>query len=443
MEIIISSVEQQQLIKQSRLKDLATNDYLKDINNDNLKEIARLFFDNDINRAIQLNVWSNIFMTITDIYSFFISQPTMDMDFDLSEISKDLMSVWKAVVWLWYNEDEEFIMEYIPATNYIFSNNEHKVIRYYSSINDNQRKFYILKQLYKIWNIENTLYEVSNLEATTWNKVPLNTIPQTAGLKDIYNTWLDRVSLFIANDEDVIYWSNQSLIEKIKQLWYSLDRKAVMFEKQFLQDVDQYKIFNNLNLQKYIDNQWHFNTTAVWKVLINTDWMDWDIKFVWNQNPLIWDAIKYEQTQLKKISSSTFIPLDFLGLNTTWTTSWSSRMIMISAFIKAIKNRQNIIENQILKPVLEIMVKFKQKVNWELVTTNIFWEDVIPRDSKEIADELKVARETGLISQYNAIKSYMGYNTDEQVMEELNLLTKENETNNWSESKPNNETTWE
>jgi hypothetical protein len=33
---------------------------------------------------------------------------------------------------------------------------------------------------------------------------------------------------------------------------YSLDRKAVMFEKQFLQDIDQYKIFNNLNLQGYI-----------------------------------------------------------------------------------------------------------------------------------------------------------------------------------------------
>lgn len=443
MEIIISSVEQQQLIKQSRLKDLATNDYLKDIYNENLKEIARLFFDNDINRALQLNVWSNIFMTITDIYSFFIWQPTMDLDFDISDLSKDLISVWKAVVWLWYNEDNQYVMEYIPATNYIFSNNEHKVIRYYSSINDNQRKFYILKQIYRVWSIENTLYEVSNLEATNWNKVPLNTIPQTAWLKDIYNTWLDRVSLFIATDEDVVYWSNQSLIEKIKQLWYSLDRKSVMFEKQFLQDVDQYKIFNNLNLQKYIDNEGRFNTTQVWKVLVNSEWMEWDVKFIWNQNPLIKDAIEYEQTQLKKISSSTFIPLDFLWLNTTGTTSWSSRMIMISAFIKSIQNRQQILQRQILLPILKILEEKRQKVNWEIITTNIFWEDVIPRDSKEIADELKVARETGLISQYNAIKSYMWYNTDDQVNEELNLLKKENETNNWSESKSNNETTWE
>lgn len=43
MEIIISSVEQQQLIKQSRLKDLATNDYLKDIYNENLKKLLDYF----------------------------------------------------------------------------------------------------------------------------------------------------------------------------------------------------------------------------------------------------------------------------------------------------------------------------------------------------------------------------------------------------------------
>jgi hypothetical protein len=56
MDIIISNVEQEQLIKQSRLKDLATNDYLKDKNNDNLKEIARLFFADDRDKALALNV---------------------------------------------------------------------------------------------------------------------------------------------------------------------------------------------------------------------------------------------------------------------------------------------------------------------------------------------------------------------------------------------------
>jgi hypothetical protein len=44
---------------------------------------------------------------------------------------------------------------------------------------------------------------------------------------------------------------------------YSLDRKAVMFEKQFLQDVDQYKIFNNLNISAYLDSQNRFDTTKV------------------------------------------------------------------------------------------------------------------------------------------------------------------------------------
>jgi hypothetical protein len=80
---------------------------------------------------------------------------------------------------------------------------------------------------------------------------------------------------------------------------------------------------------------------------------------------------------------------------------------MISAFIKAIENKRNIIQKQILEPILQLLVSKKARINGEFITNNIFWEDVIPRNSQEIANELKVAREIGIISQYNAVKSYM------------------------------------
>jgi len=38
------------------------------------------------------------------------------------------------------------------------------------------------------------------------------------------------------------------MLEKIKQLVYSVDRKAVMFETQFLQELEQYKIFENIHI---------------------------------------------------------------------------------------------------------------------------------------------------------------------------------------------------
>jgi len=53
---IISNLEQNILVSQSQLADLYTNDYLTDKNNDNLKLIAELFFNNDIDRAKKFNV---------------------------------------------------------------------------------------------------------------------------------------------------------------------------------------------------------------------------------------------------------------------------------------------------------------------------------------------------------------------------------------------------
>jgi hypothetical protein len=55
---------------------------------------------------------------------------------------------------------------------------------------------------------------------------------------------------------------------------YSLDRKAVMFEKQFLQDIDQYKIFNNVNISAYLDSRNRLDTTKIGKILVNNEGMD-------------------------------------------------------------------------------------------------------------------------------------------------------------------------
>jgi len=46
----------------------------------------------------------------------------------------------------------------------------------------------------------------------------------------------------------------QSELDRIKPLIYSLERKAVMFETQFLKDTEQYKIFDNIDLSPYVDS---------------------------------------------------------------------------------------------------------------------------------------------------------------------------------------------
>jgi len=53
----------------------------------------------------------------------------------------------------------------------------------------------------------------------------------------------------------------------------------------------------------------------------------------------------------------------------------------------------------------------------------VFWNKVLPQSGKELAEELKIARESGLISQYSAIKTYLNLNEDEEIKEELDLFT--------------------
>jgi len=55
------------------------------------------------------------------------------------------------------------------------------------------------------------------------------------------------------------------------------------------------------------------------------------------------------------------------------------------------------------------------------------WEDIFAKSSSDLADELKVAREALIISQYNAVKQYGNY-TDEETQEEMDRIDEENKS---------------
>ena len=432
MEVILTSTEQQQLIKQSQLKDLITNDYLTDINNDNFKHITKLFFDGDSEKTKMYNIGSNSFMTVADVYSFFVWNPIADIDIKIWDYVRDFISVGKAIWAIWI-KDSKYILERIPAENHIYSEWKHKVFHYYTNINNWIREYYVLMQVFTIWEIENKLYKINSFNSTTGDIVPLDSISQTSWLQERYITGLEFNSLLIAQ-EDSVFWSNQSFIDRIKWIGYSLDRKEVLFDIQFLQDVEQYKIFDNIDLARYSTGERHIDFNSVWKVHTNIHWENGNIRFVSNDNPLIAQAIEYQKYQVRKLSSVTFIPLDFLSENTTWTTSWSSRTIMVNSFIRKIEQLRGIFWDTIIHPFLLLLESNRQREKWELITSSFFWDDVLARDSKELAEELKVARETWIISQFSAVKNYMGYHTDSDVEQELLLINNSSNELTWSQN---------
>lgn len=431
-DVILSTAEQDALAKQADLRDLVTNDYLKDKWNDNVKQIARIFYNDDLERTVELNVGSNAFMTVNDVYTFFVWDPKTDLDFKLSKFTSDLITLWKAVASI-SRVDNKLQLNYLPAKSHIYSNWENKTFRYYQAIVNDEKAYFVLKQTYRVWEVISELFQTQQLWSTSWTRVTLDTIPQTENLQEVQKTWFDRNSLFVVDDTQNIDDVNQSLIDKIKNLVYSLDRKQVMFETQFLQEVDQYKIFDNVVPSKEAHNlDWTYDVNRMGKSLFtdSTNWIWGDIKYVSNQNALITDAIKYEQTQLAKLSSTTLIPLDFLWLTTSGTTSWSSRQIMINSFIKSVEAKRDLLEQEFIRPILDLFIKEKQ-VNdlWEPLTDTIFWDEVISQDGKELAEELKIAREAGLISQFSSIKTYMWFNTEAEVESELEKMSLENNIN--------------
>lgn len=419
---ILSSAEQQILIKNSNLSELVSNDYLEDSKNDNLILIANLFFNDDLDRAKSFNVWSNLFWTISDWFKFFVWSPKCDIDFNLSRYTEDYMTIWRAVFWIWV-KDWEYVTEYIPAKWYMHSNWEHKVFKYYQWIVEDETKYFLLRQIYTPWNITNELFQLDSLESIEWDKVPMETIPQTTWMEENISTWLEDVSLYVVEDTQSLEWKKQSIIDKITWIVYSLDRKAVLFETQFMQEVEQYKIFENIAIPDYaINTDWTVDLKAVWKVLATDSslWASWDVKFISNANALVKDAIEYEKTQLKKISSAVFIPLDFLWLETTWTTSWSSRTIMISSFVKSVESKRKDFEEQALLPILKLLEEKNAKnKDWDKVTSLLFWDKPLPASWSDLANEYKTSVEAWLISQYSAIKLYNWLNTESEMEQEL------------------------
>lgn len=413
MAQIMTSTEQEQLTLQAQLKDFYTNDYLEDTSNDNFKLISGLFFNDDVSKTKSYNIGTNIFTTISDTLTFFIWNPITDINVSVTPMVRDFVNIGQGAIWL-KKVNDELIPYHIPWEDLILSNNTWKTYKLYTTIEKNKTNYYVLKQEYKVWEVISTLYSVTNASTlTSGTIVDLDTISQTSHLEEVIKTDLPNNWLFIVSRRDNIAGKNQSELDKVRKQVYSLDRKQVMFETQFLQETEQYKIFENIHIpNSCLTPDWTVDLIKLWKVLSTTTGEKWDIRYVRNENSLIWDAIAYEEKQIAKIATATNIPLDFFWLNTSGTTSGSSRTIMISAFIKKVQWYRDEVEKVVLD-MLNTYIDQKQKYNDEDVTESILWEDIVAKDDKELVEELNIARTAWLISQYSWVKKYLQLSNDE------------------------------
>lgn len=405
--MILSHQHHETLVKQAKLKEFYTNEYLHNEKNENFQTIQRLFFAWDRNKTKEFNMGSSVFMTCADIIANFVWKPVTTANIEVHKQIQDLVSIGKGVFWLRRNDEWSLETYYIPWENHVRIEWVDTIIKRYEVQEGLLIKIYTLKQSFYPWRIENELYDTSN-SLTTGKLVPLDTIYETSNLEPIINTEIEVPAIFVIEKE--------SLFEKIKKLVYSLDRKLVMFETQFLWEIEQFKIFQNIALQP--DAQGRVDFTKIWKVFANDISREWvsDIKIISNKNELISEAIEYEQVQLQKVSSATSIPTDFLWLKNWGAISWTSREILIQNFIKTIENYRNIIT----KTLTDILFLFESEDSEQ--KTSVIWNEIITKWDRELIEELKLAREAGLVSQYTWVKLYLWLYEEEDILQEINRI---------------------
>ena len=400
----ISPQDQKLLYKQASLKKLENNLYLRDHNNENYKYIKKKFFlREDHEKAELLNIGSWLFGTIADVFAYYVWTPDHDFWTTMDEFVRDLISLWFCAMWI-SRIDWELQITYEPAKNYWNDNWVDKISRLYLDEEDNM---YVLVSSYFVGRIENRLYAMPWSTLYGWVQVPLDTIRQTAWLEEDVDTGLDIPALLVVEDSDY------SMLEKIKNMVYGVDRQIVMNHTQYLQNVESFILFKNIKrptklLEDY-NNGKRIDFSQIGRIV--NGWDDSQIEFIDNVNTLIDKSIQDTDNYIRRISATTTVPIEFLWLESKeGAVGMGSRTLRHWAFIKKVQYYRDILDEALMQFV---------DVAW--LDVNYSWGDVFAKNDKELVEELKDAREAGIVSQLEAIKRYSGYDDDE-AERELELI---------------------
>lgn len=409
------------LAEKLKQKKLITGEYLKDENNENFQYIKGKFFSwETIDKTKTLNTGSGLFESIANILSYYVWNPSVDFKIATQLLVKDYTALWYACVGI-TKKDWKFQTQYQPAENYYRENGVDYIIRAYKKVYhnniDKKTEFYYLITSYFGGIIENKLYKVNSLLLTDIKEVDLITIDETANLDPIIDTGLTKTFWKITDEEEQI-----PLIETVKDKVYSIDRKIMMLDTQFLQNVESFVLMKGITVPDKIVrdyNEWNkINFSDLWRYIVAET--DASMEFVNNSNSLIKEAIDYEDRQIEKVASITNIPMDFLG--GMWTAGaigeWS-RELLHGAFYKRIVWIRELFDT-FITDIIDVIRE--QDKNLEDKYSR---DDVFSKNSKDLVDELSVALSDRIISKKTAMKKYLWY-TDEEVELEMQEIMNEN-----------------
>lgn len=428
----VSSYNIDKLQLQADLKKYETNEYLIRDNNaaDNSDYSLqfsyiknKFFYWESEQKASLLNTWSNLFSTISDIYSDYVSCPVRSLSESIHKLTKDFVALWFATCVL-ERVNGELKISYVPAKWHFIEDWIHRVARFYQNDDWMDSLYYILVQSFYDWYIENKLYRTASFDMLDLStEVALDEINETSNLQPVVQTWLEWSALYVIKEDDREQ-SPVSIFQKIQHLVLAIDRNIVMFNTEFLQNTESYNIFKNIQFptslyEEY--NEWKkINMAKIGKYVMWSE--DSSIEFVNNENKLIERAIEYESTMVRRVSGATSIPQEFLWLEQKNSAiGKGSRLLSHWSFIKKIEWIRWIFDKT-FREIQEIIIQENSDLDY------YYRPDVFAKTDFDLLEEISQKVKLWLITKRKAIMS-LEWLDEEQADELLEDIKEEKEEN--------------
>lgn len=417
---LVSKEEQARLGEAYRRRSLVESRYGRDGRNENTRYILQHFFkvSGDITAraanyegkgslteaqiALLLNTPSGLFYAIADKFANYVGTPKVDgQPVSIKQAVADFVATGYAVLALEKASDGKYRIVCVPASGTTVEGGSLRSIELYR----HDGKTYAYARTYLKGKTLHELYrltQASSLQEA--DAVPLATLPFLASVRPEEETGLSEPAAMLVNG-GVEPYGESPLFAICEPIVQSVERKSVMFETQFLQNVESYVLFKNINipvdLMKPNPNGGspRVNVSQLGRLIMGNE--DAGVEFVNNTNPLIRDALEFTTSQLYLLSALTSIPEEFLGIEVRdGAIGQGSRNLKHGAFVKKIESLRACFE--------EAFARLAAMRPGETGTTS--WDDVFAKTDTELVDELSKARDAGLLSRKRAITLYLGGN---------------------------------
>lgn len=391
------------------------------------KDIRNTQVNTTFDRLALLNVSMSIPYTVASIYSDYVGDPSTPYTIQIERQKLSYSWGGMGIFVVRKNANGEGVVDYLEPYSFVKYSEEDQAIYYMYSTKSQEKSsgdIFVLEQRYRKTDggtvtKENTLFRVDSNMLSAGDlhgeKVPLSSVPETAGLEPIENIPIKTIPIVTVMNEVIsgdTYGTSDIL--KIESLISSIEIQVVNIQDQFLKHLSAKLAVPASKLP--IDR--HTGLVDVTNLeVIGVEAGEINPAYILNQNPMITYAFDQIELLIKQLATIVRIPYEFFPVSTKGgAESADAKEIRISNFMK----RVTTIRNKFTAGIVRVNAILSELGVNDAPTADGLspsWGEVFPKDKHKLALEQQVAIESGFLSQKRAIMRYLEVSEQEAEQE--------------------------